>query len=129
MKPKSNITSISPIWVGVALFAGLGAGYLLFSPTNATHEEVHIHDELENTWTCSMHPQIRQDEPGACPICGMDLIPLKDHSTSDPLVLEMTPEAVKLAQIETRYSVVTQTVELLNLYFPFRVRYRLTNGK
>ena len=26
-------------------------------------------------WTCSMHPQIRQDHPGRCPICGMDLVP------------------------------------------------------
>lgn len=26
-------------------------------------------------WTCSMHPQIRQDQPGQCPICGMDLVP------------------------------------------------------
>jgi Cu(I)/Ag(I) efflux system membrane fusion protein len=28
-------------------------------------------------WTCSMHPQIRRPEPGQCPICGMDLIPVK----------------------------------------------------
>lgn len=27
-------------------------------------------------WTCSMHPQIRLPEPGSCPICGMDLIPI-----------------------------------------------------
>jgi len=27
-------------------------------------------------WTCPMHPQIRQDHPGACPICGMTLEPL-----------------------------------------------------
>jgi Cu+-exporting ATPase len=26
-------------------------------------------------WTCPMHPQIRQDHPGACPICGMALEP------------------------------------------------------
>ncbi|MCG8558005.1 MAG: efflux RND transporter periplasmic adaptor subunit [Proteobacteria bacterium] len=26
-------------------------------------------------WTCSMHPQIRMDASGSCPICGMDLIP------------------------------------------------------
>ncbi|KAA0240728.1 MAG: efflux RND transporter periplasmic adaptor subunit [Chlorobiota bacterium] len=25
-------------------------------------------------WTCTMHPQVRMDGPGACPICGMDLI-------------------------------------------------------
>jgi membrane fusion protein, copper/silver efflux system len=29
------------------------------------------------TWTCSMHPQIRQPNPGLCPICNMDLIPLE----------------------------------------------------
>lgn len=27
-------------------------------------------------WTCSMHPQIRLDHPGRCPICGMDLTPV-----------------------------------------------------
>lgn len=27
-------------------------------------------------WTCSMHPEIRQNDPGPCPICGMDLIPV-----------------------------------------------------
>ena len=26
-------------------------------------------------WTCSMHPQIRQDHSGECPLCGMDLVP------------------------------------------------------
>jgi Cu(I)/Ag(I) efflux system membrane fusion protein len=27
-------------------------------------------------WTCTMHPQVREDEPGQCPICGMDLVPV-----------------------------------------------------
>ena len=31
-------------------------------------------------WTCSMHPQIQQPEPGQCPICSMDLIPLEDDA-------------------------------------------------
>ncbi len=26
-------------------------------------------------YTCSMHPEVVQDEPGTCPKCGMDLIP------------------------------------------------------
>src|SRR3546814_20164828 len=26
-------------------------------------------------WTCPMHPEIRQDHPGSCPICGMALEP------------------------------------------------------
>lgn len=28
-------------------------------------------------WTCGMHPQVIQDKPGNCPICGMALEPLK----------------------------------------------------
>ena len=28
------------------------------------------------TYTCPMHPQIRRNEPGSCPICGMSLEPL-----------------------------------------------------
>ncbi|MEZ4950949.1 MAG: efflux RND transporter periplasmic adaptor subunit, partial [Saprospiraceae bacterium] len=43
----------------------------------------------------------RQPEPGQCPICGMDLIPLEESSSNDPLVLEMTREAVKLSNIQT----------------------------
>ena len=27
-------------------------------------------------YTCPMHPEVRQDRPGACPICGMGLEPL-----------------------------------------------------
>ncbi len=27
-------------------------------------------------WTCPMHPEVRRDAPGACPICGMALEPL-----------------------------------------------------
>ena len=27
-------------------------------------------------YTCPMHPEIRQDHPGHCPICGMTLEPL-----------------------------------------------------
>ena len=38
-----------------------------------THD--HSGETAEQMWTCSMHPQIMQPEPGDCPICGMDLIP------------------------------------------------------
>lgn len=27
-------------------------------------------------YTCPMHPEIRQDQPGNCPICGMTLEPV-----------------------------------------------------
>ena len=94
----------------VTLIVGLGAGYLLFGTmqNNSSSSDDHDHstEVISDTqkgqiWTCSMHPQIRQDEPGDCPICGMELIPLDEASSNDPLVLEMTQEAVKLANVET----------------------------
>lgn len=35
-------------------------------------------------WTCPMHPQVRQDHPGACPICGMALEPVEVTSDGSP---------------------------------------------
>ena len=33
-------------------------------------------------YTCSMHPQVVQDHPGNCPICGMKLVPIRKQSSS-----------------------------------------------
>lgn len=56
-------------------------------------------------YTCSMDPQVKQDHPGRCPICGMDLIPVDSHATSanqtDPDAVMMSDEAMALANIET----------------------------
>ena len=43
-------------------------------------------------WTCPMHPEIRQDHPGACPICGMALEPAiaEVDSGSSAELLDMT---------------------------------------
>ncbi|HLD34390.1 MAG TPA: heavy metal-binding domain-containing protein, partial [Patescibacteria group bacterium] len=38
-------------------------------------------DTQTKTYTCPMHPEIKQDKPGMCPECGMNLIPLKDKKT------------------------------------------------
>jgi len=35
-------------------------------------------------WTCPMHPEIRQDHPGACPICGMALEPAMVTAETGP---------------------------------------------
>lgn len=35
-----------------------------------------VQETHQGQWTCSMHPQVRQDRPGQCPICGMNLVPV-----------------------------------------------------
>ena len=58
----------------------------------------------EQIWTCSMHPQIRKNKPGQCPICGMDLVPVKGSGSeggAHPRELKLSPRARELAEIET----------------------------
>jgi len=50
------------------------------APASRTHGHAHgalspIPGPPSAIYTCPMHPQIRQDHPGACPICGMALEP------------------------------------------------------
>ena len=37
----------------------------------------------KTTYTCPMHPEVKQDHPGRCPKCGMDLVPEKAEETSE----------------------------------------------
>lgn len=38
-----------------------------------------LSEKKEEIYVCPMHPQIVQNEPGQCPICGMDLVVKHDH--------------------------------------------------
>jgi len=67
-------------------------------------EHVHSVDEAKaEVWTCSMHPNIRMDKPGKCPICAMDLILLNSGSSSqsDAMAIHLTKEAAQLANVQT----------------------------
>jgi Cu(I)/Ag(I) efflux system membrane fusion protein len=37
-------------------------------------EDKAINPELANKWVCPMHPEVIQDSPGSCRVCGMDLV-------------------------------------------------------
>ncbi len=89
------------------LIIGLLLGWLIFGSTGSSNDgenlSQHSHVDEETIWTCSMHPQIRQNEPGACPICGMDLIPLEDEQNDgiDPNSISMSATAMQLANVQT----------------------------
>jgi len=93
---------------------GLFLGWVFFHPSKdeVIHSkqieghEGHDHSsEDPTTWTCSMHPQIKQDKPGQCPICAMDLIPLATSRSKgenlDPNEIALSESAAKLADIQT----------------------------
>jgi len=37
----------------------------------------HVHEGDISHYTCAMHPSVREQEPGTCPICSMDLVPVR----------------------------------------------------
>ena len=96
------------IIIAIALLLGISIGSIFFGSSSKENHEAHNHSEikwLEQTiWTCSMHPQIKLDKKGDCPICGMDLIPLKNNvniDEADPSEIQMTESAMKLAEVQT----------------------------
>ncbi|MDR1723367.1 MAG: efflux RND transporter periplasmic adaptor subunit [Tannerella sp.] len=93
---------------GLVFAAGLLLGWLIFSSPADGGGAADISDSggEAQVWTCSMHPQIRQDKPGKCRLCAMDLIPLhRDVGGSvhadDPDAIMLSAEAVALANIMT----------------------------
>ena len=91
------------IYTGL-LVIGLLFGWFFFS-NSATKETEHNDSETLETnqkWTCSMHPQIMQPEAGDCPICGMDLIPVKTSAEGlNANEFKLTKNAMALANIQT----------------------------
>ena len=101
-------------YVRYSLFAigGLLLGWLFFHSSD-TQERSAQQSEV-TIWTCSMHPQIRRNEPGKCPICGMDLIPLIQNNTpADSGAVHFTKEAAELANVLT--SVVTREKPIMEV--------------
>jgi Cu(I)/Ag(I) efflux system membrane fusion protein len=105
-KINFSIMKKNVLYIGLAVIGGLLAGYLIFgNNSNEDLDDEHDHSQemvSGEMWTCSMHPQIMQPEPGDCPICGMDLIPVE--SGADGLALgqfKMTKNAMALADIRT----------------------------
>ena len=101
---KTNF--ISPLGVRglLLILVGLFLGWLLFHPnTKTVNEQKAVVNAKKEIWTCSMHPQIRFEKPGKCPICGMDLILLNQSSgaNEDSTAIHFSKEALELANVST----------------------------
>lgn len=102
MKNKKNII------IGIALvLGGILLGWLIFGKNEKASEnkisEISADTANATVWTCSMHPQIRQNQPGKCPICAMDLIPLStgDDDNKEFDKIQMSESAMRIAEVQT----------------------------
>jgi Cu+-exporting ATPase len=59
------------------------------NPASAPNEDA----AAGTIWTCPMHPEVRQDHPGACPICGMALEPAQVTADAGP-----SPELIDMTR-------------------------------
>ena len=86
--------------------------FSLFAQDKTQDHEGHKHEHSENegSYTCPMHPEVKSDEPGSCPICHMPLVQIKN---------QLVDENAKSSNISGRASVALKDGEnkLLGLGF------------
>lgn len=102
MKNKKQLLIYTALIVG-----GIVIGWMIFGGnTENSQKQIPITDsqnQQAEVWTCSMHPQIRKDGPGKCPICGMDLIPLNNEEGEELSnnQIQLSESAMKIAEVQT----------------------------
>jgi len=104
------------IYVLLVMLGVLG-GWLIFSEKSHKNQN-HVESAKEAVYTCSMHPQIRTDKPGKCPLCGMDLIPVaaEHDSVQDDDSFTMSATAVALSNVEILKAKKSEPQKMLRLY-------------
>lgn len=78
---------------------------LLFSSCGRQEKKTQPQETVKTGfyYTCSMHPQVHEDHPGNCPICGMKLIRVEmtDANGSQTNRITLTAAQIQLAGIQT----------------------------
>ena len=87
---------------------------VLFISCGEQNENIHnAHSGQENIfYTCSMDPQVKENKPGKCPICHMDLTPIRNDET-ETNELKLSNQQIYLGNITTQ-TFSTTSVTLLS---------------
>jgi len=91
--------------VSVLLMVLLSSSISVLNLTPSLHAE-EAKEKKIRYWTCGMHPSVKMDKPGKCPICAMDLVPVYEKGAgveaADALsTIELSERARRLAQVKT----------------------------
>lgn len=102
--PRSRWLIAGGLAIIVALVAGIWAGPALERGWNRLFPDAVQAGDGETWYISQMHPWIIQNEPGQCPICGMDLTPI------DPkrFAAELSIDPVTIQNIGVRTVTVTE---------------------
>ncbi|MDR2087134.1 MAG: efflux RND transporter periplasmic adaptor subunit [Dysgonamonadaceae bacterium] len=116
------------------LAAGLLLGWLFFRPSSEKQTDNTKTETTEaQEWICAMHPQIRQNHPGRCPLCAMDLTPVKKMTGSDesidPEAIVLSKEAVALANVQTTTVGRQRPTKEVHLYGVVQIDERLRHSQ
>jgi Cu(I)/Ag(I) efflux system membrane fusion protein len=101
-KYKNYILGAGILIIGIILGNVFSGGDSEASHNESEHE--YVQDPVTKLWTCAMHPQIQMEEPGNCPICGMELIPMESSSSAEKISdaeIVLSEEAYQLGNIQT----------------------------
>jgi len=128
-----NIVQNRYIRFSLILLLGIFLGWIIFHSSPNTELKKNISEEKikASIWTCSMHPQIRMDKSGKCPICAMDLIPVVQSggATVDPSSIHLTKESAQLANVLTTVVSRQSPVKELRLYGKVQADERLLQNQ
>jgi Cu(I)/Ag(I) efflux system membrane fusion protein len=91
----------------IAYFLPIAFCFLLILPScNENKQSAEVMVKKDVYYTCSMHPQIHEDHPGDCAICGMKLISVSkkgmspDMGTDKTMQVHLSAEQIMLGNIQ-----------------------------
>ncbi|MEM7183650.1 MAG: efflux RND transporter periplasmic adaptor subunit [Spirochaetota bacterium] len=120
MRQQRNLKILIAPVVFIIFSFILGLGFFFRTPfihwiEKQTHKQAnHKHKTKKKLYTCPMHPQVIKDEPGTCPMCHMNLVPVKENKPSkeekhkhneyaakDKLIVRVSPAVIQKSGIVT----------------------------
>jgi Cu(I)/Ag(I) efflux system membrane fusion protein len=103
MRPckRNNIIQFNE-WkiVGIPCLFSILVILFLFSCKQPATKSAQSSAETDVYYTCSMHPQVKEDHPGKCPICGMELIAVPKTSMKANNEMRLNAEQIRLGNIQ-----------------------------